>query len=99
MGYSIDVGKLIFSSLTYIIRGTTFIAMGHHSLIYALCVNVGVRRDQIEDQLFPISALTKRKILCFKKVGGGDEEAGPNPPTSLVAPTAVVLGVLGLIKF
>ncbi|KAH0452016.1 hypothetical protein IEQ34_019315 [Dendrobium chrysotoxum] len=38
MGYLIDVVKLIFSSLMYIIWDTTSIRLGHPSLIYVLCV-------------------------------------------------------------
>ncbi|KAH0459556.1 hypothetical protein IEQ34_012370 [Dendrobium chrysotoxum] len=54
MVYSIDVGKLIFSFLMYVIQGTTSVGLGHPSLIYALCVVAGVRNDQTEEQLFPI---------------------------------------------
>ncbi|KAH0468461.1 hypothetical protein IEQ34_003494 [Dendrobium chrysotoxum] len=35
--YTIDVGKLIHSTLNYIIKGTTLMCLGHPSLIYALC--------------------------------------------------------------
>ncbi|KAH0468603.1 hypothetical protein IEQ34_003636 [Dendrobium chrysotoxum] len=35
--YTIDVGKLIHSTLNYIIKGTTSMGLGHLSLIYALC--------------------------------------------------------------
>ncbi|KAH0465820.1 hypothetical protein IEQ34_005923 [Dendrobium chrysotoxum] len=47
--YAIHMGKLIFSSLTYIIRGTTSIGLGHPSLVYTLCVVTGVRGEQTEE--------------------------------------------------
>ncbi|KAH0456104.1 hypothetical protein IEQ34_014011 [Dendrobium chrysotoxum] len=65
-GYTIDVGKLILSSIIYIMRGSTSVGLGHPSLIYTLCVATKVRGDQNEEQLFPTSALTRGKILSFK---------------------------------
>ncbi|KAH0460233.1 hypothetical protein IEQ34_010896 [Dendrobium chrysotoxum] len=66
VGYTIDVGKLIYSSLNYIIRGTTYVGFGHPSLIYALHVNVGVRGDHSEEQLFPIQLSSKEKLKALK---------------------------------
>ncbi|KAH0459476.1 hypothetical protein IEQ34_012290 [Dendrobium chrysotoxum] len=63
IGYTIDVRKLICSSLNCIIRGTTSVGLGHLSLIYSFCVNAGVRGDPNEEHIFPILALTKNRVL------------------------------------
>ncbi|KAH0463176.1 hypothetical protein IEQ34_007758 [Dendrobium chrysotoxum] len=42
-GYTIDVGKLILSSILYIMRGSTSVGLGHPSLVYTLCVATRVR--------------------------------------------------------
>ncbi|KAH0464074.1 hypothetical protein IEQ34_006860 [Dendrobium chrysotoxum] len=47
--YTINVGKLILSSIMYIIRGSPFVGLGLPSLIYTLCVATRVRRDQNEE--------------------------------------------------
>ncbi|KAH0460807.1 hypothetical protein IEQ34_008382 [Dendrobium chrysotoxum] len=56
VGHSIDVGKLIFSSLMHIIRRSTSVDLGHPSLVYSLCVSIGVlailllERDREEEE-------------------------------------------------
>ncbi|KAH0469783.1 hypothetical protein IEQ34_001341 [Dendrobium chrysotoxum] len=57
VGYTINVGKLIYSNLSYNIRDTTSMGLGHPFLIYVLCVNADVRGDLDEEKLFPISVL------------------------------------------
>ncbi|KAH0468019.1 hypothetical protein IEQ34_003052 [Dendrobium chrysotoxum] len=52
VGYKIEVEQLIYSSINYIIKGTTSMGLAHPSLIYALCVNAGVRGDPSEKYLF-----------------------------------------------
>ncbi|KAH0458192.1 hypothetical protein IEQ34_013507 [Dendrobium chrysotoxum] len=60
------------------IIGTTSVGLGHLSLIYALCVNIGVKGDPSEEKFFFILALTKRKIVRFVKVD--IEEVGHTEP-------------------
>ncbi|KAL0926201.1 hypothetical protein M5K25_002412 [Dendrobium thyrsiflorum] len=54
--------------------------LSHPSLIYAPCVAVGVRGDKNEEQLFPIAALTREKILSIKQ--SDREEMDPSEPRS-----------------
>ncbi|KAH0465263.1 hypothetical protein IEQ34_005366 [Dendrobium chrysotoxum] len=62
-GYTINIEKLILSSLTYIMRGSTLVGLGHPSLIYAHCVVVGVRGDQNEEQ-----PLQEKQLLPADKI-------------------------------
>ncbi|KAH0453419.1 hypothetical protein IEQ34_017743 [Dendrobium chrysotoxum] len=48
-GHTISIGRLIMSSLTYIMRGSTSEGLGDPSLVYALYTVVGVRGDQNEE--------------------------------------------------
>ncbi|KAH0464644.1 hypothetical protein IEQ34_007430 [Dendrobium chrysotoxum] len=79
-GYTINIGKLILSALTYIMRGSTSMGLVHPSLKYALCVAGRVRGDQNEEHLFHIAALSRGKILNFKQ--SNIEEEDPSEPRS-----------------
>ncbi|PKU83004.1 hypothetical protein MA16_Dca009476 [Dendrobium catenatum] len=52
VGYTLDVGKIIHSSSTYIIRDATSMGLGYPSLIYALYVNAGMRGGPSEEEKF-----------------------------------------------
>lgn len=66
--YTIDVGKIIHSSLTYIIRGTTSMGLGNAYLIYALCVNAGVSGNHSEELFLYILSLIKGRMKSFERL-------------------------------
>lgn len=81
-GFSIDVGKIIEQSILDTIQGTTTGGLGHPSLIYDLCQQVGIPTTANEEIQHPKSVITRKKIESYK--------ANAQRPTT--APTAPLPG-------
>ena len=65
-GLSIDVGRIIETSILDWLRGGTTGGLGHASLIYALCTAKNIPTTASEEVLHPQAAITRRKIEQYK---------------------------------